>query len=48
MALTAAEWLGSLGDVRRVVRALCWGGAFCGLVAAVQYTFSYDLAQFTA
>jgi hypothetical protein len=47
VALTTAEWLGSLDDLRRVVRALCWGGAFCGLVAAVQYTFSYDLAQFT-
>lgn len=46
VALTAAEWLNSLSDLRRVVRALCWGGAFCGLVAAVQYTFSYDLAQY--
>jgi O-Antigen ligase len=46
VALTAAEWLNSLDDVRRVIRALCWGGAVCGFIAAVQYTFSYDLAQF--
>jgi O-Antigen ligase len=46
VALTAAEKLRSLEDVRRVARALCWGGAACGFIAAVQYTFSYDLAQF--
>src|SRR4051794_8816020 len=46
VALTAAEWLRSMDDIRRVVRALCWGGAACGFIAAVQYTFSYDLAQF--
>ena len=34
VALVAAEWLRSLSDVRRVLRVLCWGGAFCGLVAA--------------
>ena len=37
VALVAAEWLGSLPDAMRVVRVLCWAGAFCGLVAALQY-----------
>lgn len=46
VALVAAEWLTSLSDVRRVLRALCWGGAICGLIAALQYWFSYDLAQY--
>jgi hypothetical protein len=46
VALSAAEWLRSMDDIRSVVRALCWGGAACGFIAAVQYTFSYDLAQF--
>ena len=46
VALVAAEWLQSVSDVRRVAWALCWGGAFCGLVAALQYWFSYDVAQY--
>ena len=46
VALVAAEWLRSVSDVRRVARALCWGGAFCGLVAALQYWFSYDVAHY--
>ncbi len=45
-ALVAAEWLPSLNDVRRVLRVLCWGGAICGFIAAVQYWMSYDLAQY--
>jgi O-antigen ligase/polysaccharide polymerase Wzy-like membrane protein len=44
--LVAAEWLRSLDDVRRVLRVLCWGGAICGFIAAAQYWFSYDLAQY--
>ena len=35
VALVAAECLGSLREVRRVLRALCGGGAVCGLVAAL-------------
>jgi hypothetical protein len=46
VALTAAEWISSLDEARRVIRALCWGGAACGFIAAVQYAFSYDLAQY--
>ena len=34
VALVAADFLGSLSDMRRVLRVLCWGGAFCGFVAA--------------
>lgn len=45
-ALVAAEWLRSLQDVMRVVRVLCWGAAFCGFVAVLQYWLSLDLAQY--
>ncbi len=43
VALIAAEGLNSLKDVRRVLRALTWAGAFGGLVAGLQFWFSYDL-----
>jgi hypothetical protein len=46
VALVAAEWLRSLPDAMRVVRVLCWAGALCGLVAALQYWLSLDLAQY--
>jgi autotransporter passenger strand-loop-strand repeat protein len=43
VALVAAECLNSLRDVRRVLRALTWGGAFCGVVAALQFWMSLDV-----
>jgi O-antigen ligase len=46
IALTAAECLTSLYDVRRVLRALTWGGAFCGVVAALQFWLSLDIAPY--
>jgi O-Antigen ligase len=46
IALVAAEWLRSLDDVMRVVRVLCWGAAFCGFVAVLQYWMSFDIAQY--
>jgi hypothetical protein len=46
VALIAAECLRSLHDVRRVLRTLCWGGAFCGVVAALQYWTSLDIAPY--
>jgi hypothetical protein len=46
VALLAAECLHSLHDVRRVLRALCWGGAFCGVVAALQFWMSLDIAPY--
>ena len=46
VALVAAGYLGSLHDVRRVLRALCWGGAFCGVVAAMQFWISLDVAPY--
>ena len=46
VALIAAEFLGSLDDVRRVLRVLCWGGAFCGVVAALQFWISLDVATY--
>jgi hypothetical protein len=46
IALVAAEWVRSLEDVMRVVRVLCWGAAFCGFVAVLQYWISLDLAHY--
>ena len=46
IALIAAECLTSLFDVRRVLRALVWGGAFCGVVAALQFWMSMDIAPY--
>jgi O-Antigen ligase len=46
VALVAAECLTSLLDVRRVLRALTWGGAFCGVVAALQYWASLDITPY--
>ncbi len=46
VALIAAEFLRSLHDVRRVLRVLCWAGAFCGVVAALQFWVSLDIAPY--
>jgi O-antigen ligase len=46
IALVAAECLRSLRDVNRVLRALTWGGAFCGLVAALQFWVSLDITPY--
>ena len=46
VALIAAEFLRSLHDVRRVLRVVCWGGAFCGVVAALQFWISLDVATY--
>jgi hypothetical protein len=35
--LVGAEWVRSLADVRRILRALCWAAVFCGLIAVLQY-----------
>ena len=46
IALVAAECLTSLAEVRRVLRALTWGGAFCGVIAALQFWLSIDISPF--
>jgi cell division protein FtsW (lipid II flippase) len=46
VALVAAECLTSMRDVRRVLRALTWGGAFCGVVAALQYWIALDITPY--
>jgi O-antigen ligase len=46
VALIAAEGLHSLAEVRRVLRALIWGGAFCGFVAALQFWLSFDVTRY--
>lgn len=44
--LVAAEGLPTLEDVRRVLRALSWGGAVCGIVAGLQYKAKIDLTGY--
>lgn len=46
VVLVAAEGLRTLEDVRRVLRALTWGGAFCGIVAALQFKSRIDLVNY--
>jgi O-antigen ligase len=46
VVLVAAEGLRSMADVRRVLRALTWGGAFCGTVAALQFAAKINLTQY--
>lgn len=46
VALIAADFLGSLDDVRRVLRVISWGGAFCGAVAGLQFWLSLDLSTY--
>ena len=46
VVLMAAEGLRTLEDVRRVLRTLTWGGAFCGVVAALQFKTRVNLAEY--
>jgi hypothetical protein len=46
VALVAAEFINSMHDMRRVLRALIWGGAFCGVVAALQFWVSLDITPY--
>ena len=46
VALVASEYLSSLDDVHRVLRALCWGGAFAGVVATMQFFLSLDITPY--
>jgi O-Antigen ligase len=44
--LVASEFLRSLEDIHRVLRPLIWGGAFCGLVAALQFWLRRDITLY--
>jgi hypothetical protein len=46
IVLMAAEGLHSLEDIRRVLRVLTWGGAFCGIVAVLQFKAGINLANY--
>ena len=46
VAFLAAECLHSVVDFHRVLRVLSWATAFCGLVALLQWRFSYDLTPY--
>jgi O-antigen ligase len=41
--LVAAECLRTIEDVHKVLRALTWGAAFCGVVAALQFWLGLDI-----
>jgi O-antigen ligase len=41
--LVVAEGLRSVRDVQRFLRALTWGGAFCGIVAGLQFWLKLDI-----
>ena len=45
VALVATEFLPTLRHVKRVIRALVWGGAFCGFVATLQFWLHIDLSE---
>jgi O-Antigen ligase len=44
--LVASECLRSIEDINRIVRALTWGGAFCGIVAALQFWLKLDITHY--
>lgn len=44
--LAASEFLHSIEDIHRVLRALVWAGAFCGLVAAIQFWLKRDITPY--
>jgi O-antigen ligase len=44
--LVASEFLPSLEDIHRVLRALAWGGAICGVVAALQFWLTRDITPY--
>jgi hypothetical protein len=46
VALLAAECLDSLHDMKRVLRALTWGAAVCGVVAALQFWLRLDITPY--
>jgi O-antigen ligase len=44
--LFTAEFLRTQEDVMRVLRTLSWGGAFCGVVAALQFWLRLDITPY--
>lgn len=46
IVLVASECLRSFEDIRRVMRAMVWGMAFCGLVAAIQFWGHHDITPY--
>jgi O-antigen ligase len=46
IVLVTAEGLHTLEDVRRVLRVLVWAGAFCGIVAILQFKVGINLAKY--
>jgi O-antigen ligase len=46
IVLVTAEYLPTIRHIRQVLRVLSWAGAFCGVVATLQFSFSYDLTPY--
>lgn len=46
VVLVTAEGLRSLEDIHKVLRALMWGGAICGMIAALQFWLRLDVTPY--
>jgi O-antigen ligase len=46
IVLVTAEGLRSLEDIHKVLRALMWGGAVCGVIAALQFWLRLDVTPY--
>jgi hypothetical protein len=46
IVFVAAEGLHTLEDIRRVLRVLTWGGAFCSVVAALQFKIRINVVNY--
>jgi O-antigen ligase len=46
VVLVTAEYLPTIRHIRQVLRVLSWAGAFCGVVATLQFRFSYDITPY--
>jgi O-antigen ligase len=44
--LVASECIHSYEDIRRVLRVACWGDAFCGVVAGMQWWLNRDITPY--
>jgi O-antigen ligase len=46
IVLVTAEYLPTIRHIRQVLRALSWAAGFCGVVATLQFRFSYDITPY--
>jgi len=46
VVLVASEFVRSLDDIHKILRALTWGGAICGIIAAMQFWLALDVTPY--